>query len=243
VADVTCSGGPGHGHDGTDGPVVVLGRYRPGLTGAVAHTVHVLPHLRGHQPGVTSALCGALLAIEQIEIVAPGQGMPCTMCLLLCSSSASELPPAPPGELPADGTGAASAPITAAAGYRAWGWPATLRREQVSLSLDRQMAALLIPTALAAEVVAILAARRCPAPVLAHPYAQEHRVVLTGESYGLPLPWPPEVQVARGTLPLPPTVTPRGPVTWIHQPGANALRLCREIDVFAAVRTALRAAP
>jgi len=68
-------------------------------------------------------------------------------------------------------------------------------------------------------------------------------VLLAGESYGVPLSWPSGVQVATGMLPLPPTVTPRGPVTWVHLPEANTLRLSREIDVFAAVRTALRAPP
>jgi hypothetical protein len=38
-------------------------------------------------------------------------------------------------------------------------------------------------------------------------------------------------------------MTPRGPLTWAHPPQADALRLCREFEVFAAVRTALRDPP
>jgi len=205
--------------------------------------VHMVPHPGGPRAGLVSALCGALLAIEQIETVAPGEGMPCTLCLLLGSSSAPEPPPVLTGEAPTDGNGVTPAPVAAAARYRAEGWSVTLRREHVSLSPDQQVVAVLIPTELTAEVVAILAARRCPAPIMAHPYAREHQVVLAGESYGVPLSWPSGVQVATGMLPLPPTVTPRGPVTWVHLPEANTLRLSREIDVFAAVRTALRAPP
>jgi hypothetical protein len=41
----------------------------------------------------------------------------------------------------------------------------------------------------------------------------------------------------------PPTVTSRGTITWIQLPELNALRLCREIDVLAALRTALNDHP
>jgi hypothetical protein len=75
--------------------------------------------------------------------------------------------------------------------------------------------------------------------MLAHPYAPEHRIVLTAERYGVRLPWPAGVHQITGVLLLPPTVTPRGPVTWIHPPQADFLRLCREIDLFRALRTAL----
>ncbi|MGH3571820.1 MAG: hypothetical protein ACRDUW_08330 [Pseudonocardiaceae bacterium] len=42
---------------------------------------------------------------------------------------------------------------------------------------------------------------------------------------------------------LPPTKTARGPVSWVYPPEADALRLCREVDVFGALRTALRGPP
>ncbi len=38
-------------------------------------------------------------------------------------------------------------------------------------------------------------------------------------------------------------MTPYGSVTWAQSPKADALHLCREIDVFGALRTALRDPP
>lgn len=56
-------------------------------------------------------------------------------------------------------------------------------------------------------------------------------------------PWPRFVYQAIGALPLPPSRTPHGPITWTYPPEANALRLCREFEVLAALRTALREPP
>lgn len=198
---------------------VVLVRYRPGVTGQAARTVHLVPRPGSVTHGAAvSSLCGALFTYEQIETVTPGEGMPCTMCLLLCTSSAPvRLPTLPAEPNLAGGSGVATGPLATAVGYRAWGWPVTLRRDQVTLNLDRHMLALIIPIGLASKVKTILAARRWPAPVLAHPSTPSHRVVLVGEPYGVALPWPAQVQRATGTLPLPPTVTPRGPVTWAHR--------------------------
>ncbi|MGH4021432.1 MAG: hypothetical protein ACRDT0_19820 [Pseudonocardiaceae bacterium] len=218
-------------------PVVVLARYRRGTAGEAARTVHVVPH-PPVASGAVAALCGALLTIEHLETVTPDDGMPCTMCLLYRSTA-----PKPPEAPPRDGNVSAAEPVAAAGYYRAWGWPVTVRRDQVLLNLDRQVVALLIPTGLATEVETILTTRRCTAPVLAHPDAPGHRVVLAGEPFWVPLPWPPEVRPTIETLPLPPTVTPRGPVTWVQLPHADSLRLCREIDIFAAVHTALRDPP
>ncbi|MGH3930779.1 MAG: hypothetical protein ACRDTF_12460 [Pseudonocardiaceae bacterium] len=134
-------------------------------------------------------------------------------------------------------------PFAAAAGYRAWGWPVTVHCGRIRLNLDGDTTALIIPFLLAAEVTAILAQRRCPKPVLVHPYAPEHHILLAAERFGVPLPWPPCVRQVTGALLLPPTVTPRGPITWIRPPPPNALRLCREIDVLAALRTALNDSP
>jgi hypothetical protein len=77
------------------------------------------------------------------------------------------------------------------------------------------------------------------APVLAHPSTPEHHLVLAGERYGVTLPWPPQVHQVTGVLLLPPTVTPRGPITWTQHPQHNSLQLCREIDIFGALRTVL----
>ncbi|MGH4021462.1 MAG: hypothetical protein ACRDT0_19975 [Pseudonocardiaceae bacterium] len=224
-------------------PVVVLARYRPGLDGEAAQTVHVVPHPGPVDSGAVSALCGALLACEQLEIVTPGDGMPCTVCLLIGSSSTPQPPVALPGESLPEVTGVPSEPGAAAGCYRAWGWPVTTRRDQVLLALDHDAVALLIPIDLATQVQPLLATRQCPAPVLAHPDAPQHRVFLAGEPFGAELPWPPGVQPVTGSLPLPPTVTPRGPVRWAHLPQAQPLTTCREIDLCSAVCTALRPSP
>lgn len=52
-----------------------------------------------------------------------------------------------------------------------------------------------------------------------------------------------DIELVTGTLLLPPTVTTRGPITWTQLPEPDALRLCREIDVLAALRTALNDPP
>jgi hypothetical protein len=111
------------------------------------------------------------------------------------------------------------------------------------LSLHRDVSARAIPVPLATKVTETLNRRRCAPPVLAHPYAPDHRIVLTGERYGVPLPWPHQVHQISGVLLLPPTVTPRGPITWIRLPQEDSLQLCREIDLFGALRTALRDSP
>ncbi|MGH4017948.1 MAG: hypothetical protein ACRDT0_01615, partial [Pseudonocardiaceae bacterium] len=167
-----------------------------------------------------------------------------TVCLLIRSSSTLEPPVALPGESLPEVTGVPHEVGAAAGCYRAWGWPVTTRRDQVLLALDGHAVALLIPTTLATQLEAILATRHCPAPVLAHPDAPGHRVFLAGEPFGAELPWPPGVQPVTGSLPLPPTVTPHGPVRWAQPPRPDALRMqCREIDLLSAACTALRPAP
>ena len=61
----------------------------------------------------------------------------------------------------------------------------TLHRDQVRLRLDHAVSALMIPAPRCAPVIPVLIQRRCAPPVLAHPYAPEHHIVLTGEKYGL----------------------------------------------------------
>ena len=65
--------------------------------------------------------------------------------------------------------------------YQEWGWPVILHRDQVPLSLHRDVSALMIPVPLGTEVTEILTQRRCAPAVLAHPYTPEHHIVLTGE--------------------------------------------------------------
>jgi len=98
-------------------------------------------------------------------------------------------------------------------------------------------------TALAERVTALLAARERPVPVLAHPHAPGHRIVLATEPFGVELPWPTQVYVVTGQLPLPPTVFSDGPITWTPLPDGHALTFGREIDLASALRTLTRSVP
>ncbi|PZS35282.1 MAG: hypothetical protein DLM61_02185 [Pseudonocardiales bacterium] len=214
---------------------VVLVRYRPGA-GETARIVHVVPAHPGTQTDMTGvALCGALLRPELVETVTPGQGMPCSLCVL--SQASASLPPVPViGSGAVDATVADCGSQAAAVAYREWGWPVTRRHHQVWLTLEPDTVALIMPVPLSARVSTILRQQHCPALVLAHPDAPEHHVMLAGERYGVALPWPAGMHRSIGTFPLPPTRTANGPVTWAQPPEADALRLCREIDVFTALR-------
>jgi hypothetical protein len=114
-----------------------------------------------------------------------------------------------------------------------------VHRDQVRLSLSGEVSALAISVALGIEVARVLTQRRCAPAVLVLPSAPEYRIVLTGKRYGVTLPWPRQVHRVTGVFLLPPTVTPWGPITWIQPPRQDSLRLCREIDLFGALRTAL----
>jgi hypothetical protein len=215
---------------------VVLVRYRPGVVGETARTVHVVRLPTGEQAGALGTMCGAALLLEDIETLTPGVGMPCTVCVLKHVMSTT-----PTGEPPMDGPDNAGAAGLAVGGacYQQWDWPVTLHRDRVQLSLYRDVSGLAIPVPLCTEVTQILTQRRCAPPVLAHPYAPEHHIVLTGERYGVALPWPPQVHRLTGVLLLPPTLTLRGPITWTRPPREDSLQLCREIDLFGALRAAL----
>ncbi|MGH3547726.1 MAG: hypothetical protein ACRDQU_06335 [Pseudonocardiaceae bacterium] len=225
-------------------PVVLL-RYRPGVAGETTRVVHLVPSPLGARETCAAevALCGASLCLDQMEAITPGEGVPCSLCLISHVSAGpppAELPaPAPPADI----TSSDGRPLAAALGYRVWGWPVTLRGDQVWLSLEPDTVALIVPVLLAAQVTAILHQRRCPPLVLVHPDTPEHRVLLAGQPYGVGLPWPSGVRRVGGAVSLPPTKTARGPVTWVYPPEADALRLCREVDVFGALRTALRGPP
>lgn len=203
---MSTSNGTGHHPETSGARPVTLVRYRPGITGEAARTVHLVPLPVGDQAGAVTALCGVLLDPEAIEPVTPGQGMPCTVCVL--SHITSSPPPLPAAT---DRTRVDPDPLVAAANYRTWGWPVTLHRNQISLNLDGDTAALIIPTPLATEGTTLLARRRSPAPVLIHPYAPAHHILLAGERYGMTLPWPPGVHQITGTLLLPPTHDPARP--------------------------------
>ena len=88
--------------------------------------------------------------------------------------------------------------------YQQWDWPVIVHRGQVRLSRSREASALAIPVTLGTEVTQILTQRRCAPAVLAHSYAPEHQIVLTGERYGVMLPWPAQAHRVTGVLLLPP---------------------------------------
>ncbi|MGH3794102.1 MAG: hypothetical protein ACRDSP_04370 [Pseudonocardiaceae bacterium] len=212
-------------------PVVLL-RPRRHPTDAGPRLVHLAPLPEGALSSALTALCGTLLHPDAVEQVTAGEGTPCSPCLV---SHIATLPGEP---LAAAAEALDPGPAAAASTYREWGWPVLLRRDQVWLALGAEAVALTVPTAAAARAAALLTVRRCPPAMFAHPYAPEHQVLLAGEPYGVALPWPPGVhQVATSVL-LPPTMTPRGPLTWTRAPLPDALTLCREIDVLAALRAA-----
>lgn len=210
------------------GPLV-LARYRRGLAGETSRTVHVVALPTVVRTDVVSALCGAVLMPSGLEAVAPGEGMPCIACILHCVTQAEEAPSSGPDH--ADPARAAPTGIT----YRQWGWPVTLHQSQVRLSLGDTVSAVMIPARLGIGIIPVLTQRRCAPSVLAHPYLPHHHIVLTGEKYGVPLPWPDRVHQVTGVL-LPPTATLRGPIAWITAPHPDSLQLCREIDLFTALR-------
>lgn len=218
------------------GPVVAI-QQRAGTVEDTDRPVHLAVLSARPMLGMISTLCGAMLTLEPVETADLGVSMACISCVMLRATT--ERPVTSVGALPPGGP----TPIRRRAspeGYAALGWPITVRGDQVLLTLGGDVSALVLPTTLAEQTVEILAGRARPAPVLANPYAPEHRILITGESFGIPLPWPDEVHAATGQLPLPPTVTPRGAVTWAHLPDGHALSFCREIDVCDAIRTALQ---
>ena len=129
--------------------------------------------------------------------------------------------------------------VSTLADYQTWGWPLIQHHGLVQLRLGGEVSATAIPMPISAEVTRILTDRYCAPAVLVHPYAPEHHMVLAGEKFGAPLPWPLGVYQVNGALMLPPTMTIDGPITWVQPPSRDSLRLCREIDVFGALRTAL----
>jgi hypothetical protein len=207
---------------------LMLVRCRAGVISRTAGTVHLVPVPSECESGVVVASCGRLLGAEKVEAVGPGVGVPCTACLAnwaiaMGSSSA--------------GRECGDTEIVGGPLYSAWGWPVTQQRDLIQLSLDCDASAIAIPISLSLEVTRVLTARHCAPAVLAHPYAPEHHMVLTGEKFGAALPWPSDVYQVNGSVMLPPTMTVGGPITWVQPPSKDSLRLSREIDVFGALRT------
>jgi len=221
-----------------DQPMLLI-RHRTGVVGQASRTVHLVPMSADCGMGVVAALCGDLLCHEDAEVVEPGQGVPCQVCLVNQASAMTD------GTM-TDGTMTDGAvPAQAGAGlpdgptYQAWGWPVFVHRGLIQLRLDCDESAIAIPVPLSAEVTQVLTARHCAPAVLAHPYAPEHHIVLTGERFGAALPWPSGVYEVTGAVMLPPTKTLSGRITWVRPPSKDSLRLSREIDLFGALRTVL----
>jgi hypothetical protein len=214
-------------------PPVMLVRYRPGVAHQTARAVHLVPMPDGRADTVDT-LCGARLDLEEIETLSSGQGVPCMRCVLHQVRATAPVVEPPVGSPNTQGTGLIHGVV-----YQAWGWPVIQQRDQIRLNLDCDVSAIKIPILLSTEVTQILTKRHCAPAVLAHPYAPEHHLILTGERFGAALPWPPSVQQITGVLMLPPTMTPRGPITWVQPPRQDSLHLSREIDVFGALRTVL----
>lgn len=212
---------------------VVPVRHRASTVGETRRVVHLASLSSQATHGAIATLCGSLLASEQVERVELGAAMPCSMCLIqrVARHEAVEQSTALPAGAPVPAHRRATAE-----GYAALGWPVLVRGDHVLLNVDDDVLALIMPRVWAKRVQNVLSARSRPAPVLAHPHAPDHLIVLAGEPFGAELPWPDEVRAAVGLLPLPPTVTPAGPVKWEYLPDAHALSFCREVDVFGALR-------
>lgn len=220
----------------------MLVRYRAGAIGQAAGTVHLVPVPGGTEVGTNTevgantegnmvgALCGGLMCPEQIEAVRPGVGVPCTACLVNQATNTG---------WPVAGSESGDAEISGGPACSGWGWPVIQERGLIQLRLDCNASAIAIPISLCIKVTRVLTARHCAPAVLAHPYAPEHHIVLTGEKFGAALPWPSGVYQVGGAVMLPPTVTVSGPVTWVQPPSRDSLRLSREIDVFGALRTVI----
>jgi hypothetical protein len=216
-----------------DEPVILV-RYRSGVTHRTVCTVHLVPKSDWWEAGAVGTLCGALLTLDEVETVNPGEGVPCTACMVSQASAMAMV-----GELRRSDPERGDAGLGGLATYHTWGWPVTEHCDQIRLRLRHDASAIAIPVPLAVEVTQILTARYCVPAVLAHPDAPDYGIVLTGERFDAMLPWPTGVHQVVGTLALPPAMTPRGPITWMRSPHKDSLRLSREIDVFGALRTVL----
>lgn len=104
---------------------VVLVRYRPGVASETARTVHVVPLPTDSQAGLVGALCGAALMLADIETVTPGEGMPCTLCVLIHvrGTAVAAEPPASPDSVDA------ARIVAGGACYHEWDWPVIVHRD------------------------------------------------------------------------------------------------------------------
>jgi hypothetical protein len=209
---------------------------QPLMPGQTTHVMHLASLPDRHVAGTVDTLCGAVLSVDDIDIdtVTSSPGMPCTLCLLHHITAT-----APAVVTPVDSPDSHDAGLLNEVTYQSWAWPVTQHRDQLRLRLDCDISAIAIPLPLSTEIIQLLTVRHCDPAVLAHPDTPDHHLILTGEKFPTPLPWPPGVHQITDTLTLPPTNTPHGPITWIRPPHQDSPHLSREIDVFAALRAIL----
>jgi hypothetical protein len=60
----------------------MLVRYRAGLTGQTARTVHLVSPWDRCAAGMVDTLCGSLMSLDSVEAVPSGAGMPCSACVI-----------------------------------------------------------------------------------------------------------------------------------------------------------------
>ena len=172
-------------------------RYRAGAAADATRPVHLVPLPVQTAVGAVGAFCGELLSLPKPEAVESGQGVACPMCVLQHAATAQ----APRSETD----------------YSALGWPVHLQGDQLVLPLGHCATAQIVPVELAAAITPILAALDRPVPVLVHPDAPDCGVVITGEPYGVPLPWPETVQAVTGCWRCPPAGLHTGRCTGINK--------------------------
>jgi hypothetical protein len=102
------------------------------------------------------------------------------------------------------------------------GWTTTVDGDQLAVELDDDIWGLRMPAALAADLVAALGRMDLTCPVLDLPDQQGVVVLLEPTEVESALPFPTQVgKLPSGCrVPLPPSMTARGPVRWLtpHEP-------------------------
>ncbi|SHE98778.1 hypothetical protein [Streptoalloteichus hindustanus] len=126
---------------------------------------------------------------------------------------------------PEDRAAERSMPEIAASYARLMGWPVVVTDNGILLPLSSAHTALTMPEHRGVDVLAGLRARMLAGPVLAVPGPQPRWVFLAELVALLPtqLTTPAEVRFVRAPhqVPLPPSPTPHGPVTWANPPTAS----------------------
>lgn len=114
------------------------------------------------------------------------------------------------------------------------GWTTTVDGNQLTLELDDYTWGIQLPTSLAEDLVTALHAMHLSCPVIALPDRQNPRSVVLLEPDERPESVPPfptlaSMLPAGHRVPLPPSITARGPVRWLHEPNGIARPTVRVI--------------